>query len=234
MSDVGYKLASSVIRDLPARGNGHPDGWPFALKSVLTVAANEANAATGELALSAQKIADLAGCDEKTVRRALDRAIAEGIARERGYFAGKTRRIAFHPVSILSVPDSQPGTPTHDPDPQPGSKNVDPGPQSRDPDSQSIDPDSQPDIKVVHGLSQPEQPPNPASGELPTKPTGNRKRDHARDRAEITAWRDRHFPGADLDAIEMARTHCARHNLDPTPDRVRAWLEKWAPLELAA
>ena len=146
---MGYKLASSVWRDL--------DGWPFAHKAALACAANEANAKTGELLLSAQTLADLAGCGEQLMRRALTRALDESLCEDRGHYYGRTRRIVFpDPDRIIAPqvdPASQTASPQVDPVSQTASPQVDPVSQTVDPVSQTVDPVSQTDIKGSHGSS---------------------------------------------------------------------------------
>ena len=115
---MGYKLSSTVIREVQAKTAAHPDGWPSSLLLALIVAANEANATTGELRLSAPQLAELAGLHERTIRSGLDRAIGEGMCWRR----------KPHTVAVI-FPDPNRIYPGH----TPGSSDSDPGRESTDP-----------------------------------------------------------------------------------------------------
>ena len=103
---MGYVLASSVIREV--------HGWPPALKLALIVAANEANAKTGELRLSASQLAELTGGSERSARVGIARAIAERMCSR----PTARRVLVVFPDPVRIYPDERSGP-------------IDPGPDER-------------------------------------------------------------------------------------------------------
>jgi hypothetical protein len=136
---MGSKLASSVLHDVQVKDAEHPDGWPAAQKSALGVIADAANYKTGRMMTSMLTLGALSGWGDRTMRRAADRALAEGLIVMEGYYLGKSRCLRFPDPMRIGEPDSVAGS----------NRTLWPD-RTGDPDSDpDFDPDSVADIPVI-------------------------------------------------------------------------------------
>jgi hypothetical protein len=140
---MGSVLASSVIRDVQAKDAEHPNGWTATQKWALAVIADAANYKTGLMVCSMQTLADLAGINERTVRAAVDRALAEGRCVMDGYYYGKTRCLRFPNPTCIGEPEASSA-------PTAGEPEASSAPTAGEPESgPEYEPETSSDIPVV-------------------------------------------------------------------------------------
>jgi hypothetical protein len=152
---MGSVLASTVIRDVQAKDVEHPDGWTCGQKYALVVIADAANYKTGRMKSSMLTLAEQSGASEKTLRRAAERAIADGLCIHEGYFMGKSRILRFPNPLCIGEPEPPAGSDTEvEPDPVTGSTGNEPEAnrtliRTESPVEPDFDSDRESDIPVV-------------------------------------------------------------------------------------